>query len=79
MTSDRKVLDAKYRQSRKDKGYIRIHKWIPTDFKTTIYPIIDLLACHYEDSESTTDFHDFIRDLQRVAKKIEEEYGVQND
>ena len=79
MTHERRKSDAEYKASRKNKGYVRIHKWIPAKFKSTIYPIIDLLACHHEAAASTVEFHGFIMNLYNVAKKIEGKCEVHED
>ncbi len=79
MTHDRKKSDSDYKDRLKAKGYVRIHKWIPAQFKSTIYPIIDLLACHQEDPASTVEFHDFLLSIMKVSKQITEEYGVNDD
>lgn len=63
----------------KEKGYTRINKWCPLQYRESVNAVIDILSCHFEDCESTVEFHGFIKEMFLVAEKINAEYSVVND
>jgi len=75
-SSKRKIYDAKYKSTRKETGYVRMHKWCLAEYRPAVNSIIDLLSCHKEEPASTEEFHGFISQMLEVAEKLRNEYDV---
>ena len=68
----------KYIQSVKQKGYVRVNKLCPEKYRKSVNSIIDLLSCHFEDPESTIDFHKFISSIEENCIRLRIEYNIEN-
>jgi hypothetical protein len=68
-----------YDRRKYEEGYTRVNKWCPLEYRKHVNSIIDLLSCHFEDPESTVDFHGFIKEMFLVAENIKKEYSVVDD
>jgi len=78
MTS--KEYDRNYRINMRKRGYVRLDKWCPLEYRKMIKSVIDVLSCHKESPESAVEFRAEINGLcSAIHDRFEREYNVEND
>lgn len=79
MAKQTKEERKRYREEKVLKGYIRVNKWCPQEYRKSVNALIDILSCHKEDVVSTSDFHDFLSQFMSMMQKYHNEYEVRNE
>lgn len=80
MIEEKNEYGRNYRNSMRERGYVRFDKWIPREYKEMMRAVIEVLSCHKESPESAIDFREDIKALcENIQHRFESEYHVKNE